>query len=95
MSLRNYGEFGQSFLIVRWSDVDGIHHVNAHKSATSDYKIAWGGRRDRDDWQDIEPTIHIPIDDFEIVDTERQPLSKQEEADLEEKFRSGKGWKVG
>lgn len=95
MSLRDYGEFGQSFLIVRWSDVDGIHHVNAHESSVSDYKIAWGGRQDRNDWQDIEPTIHIPINDFEIVDTERRSLSEQEEAELEATFRSGKGWKVG
>ena len=93
-ALCDYAKFGESFLFVRWEDFDGAYHVNEHEGSVTDYKIAWGGRRDRDDWQDMEPTIHIPIDHFEVVNTERASLSSQQIKVVNDKWRSGEGWRV-
>ena len=49
-----------SFLAVQWTD--GIRYIRLDEIKKFD--VAIGGRRDRDDAQDIEPVILIPIDDF-------------------------------
>jgi hypothetical protein len=49
-----------SFLAVQWTD--GIHYTRLDE--VKRFEVAIGGRRDRDDAQDIEPVILIPMDDF-------------------------------
>jgi len=52
----------ETFLIVRWTDkiarCDLLH---------CDYKVAMGGRRDRGDWQDIDPCCYIPLSEFTVI----------------------------
>ena len=53
-------EIGGKFLvIVKWSD--GIFY---HTQGWCDVTYGVGGRKDRGDWQDIEPVVHIPVTDF-------------------------------
>lgn len=46
-------------LLVQWSDKSGWVKIDP-----DGWSIKWGGRRDRADWQDSEPVVHIPISDF-------------------------------
>lgn len=48
------------FLMVRWTDAVGYIKMD------SGFSVAVGGRLDRNDWQDIEPVVHYPIDSFKI-----------------------------
>jgi hypothetical protein len=50
-------------LIVEWND--GIFRHVCDGTATRDIRV--GGRRDRGDWQDIEPVVHIPVEQFTEV----------------------------
>ncbi len=57
-------------IAVQWSDAFGCYtHTKAAK-----HRVAMGGRTDRGDAQDIEPVVHIPIEDFwwNFLDPERQ-----------------------
>ena len=49
-------------LVVRWEDALGYLTL-----PTSDYEIKMGGRRDRDDWQDIEPMAHFHVGSFQLL----------------------------
>lgn len=52
---------GKPFLlVVEWDDSLGYHVCDGR--AARDIRV--GGRRDRGDWQDIEPVVHIPVKDF-------------------------------
>ena len=49
-------------LIIEWLDVLGALEVK--KEHTLDVRIA--GRKDRDDWQDMEPMIFFPTNIFDF-----------------------------
>lgn len=52
---------GKPFLlIVEWNDGIGAHVCDGRAGRD----IRPGGRRDRGDWQDIEPVVHIPVEYF-------------------------------
>jgi len=48
------------FLIIAWDDFIGYIRI----SSLEGFKIAMGGRTDRDDDQDQEPMVHIPVEQF-------------------------------
>lgn len=68
--LVRYSRYGWSRLFVRWEDCDAV--VPVHE-ATTGYYVGFGGRdlKDRGDWQDQEPVVHIPMSAFEVLDLER------------------------
>ena len=49
-------------LLVQWAD--GMGWV---QMSNEDWNVRVGGRKDRNDWQDIEPVTHIPIREFKDV----------------------------
>ena len=52
---------GKPFLlVVQWNDFLGTHVCDG--KAAKDIRV--GGRRDRGDWQDVEPVVHIPVSSF-------------------------------
>ena len=51
-----------SVLIVKWTDKIG------YASFKYDWPVFVGGRKDRGDWQDVEPVAHIPLSDFKYLD---------------------------
>ena len=51
-----------SFLMVQWSDAWGYTPL----SGTID-SLTFGGRKDRSDWQDMEPVTLIGMDRFRII----------------------------
>ena len=51
-----------SMLCVSWQDQKGWLNL----TNLTDFKIGFGGRYDRNDWQDVEPVIYIPIHKFNI-----------------------------
>ena len=54
-------------LLVQWADSMGWVQM-----AGDDWKVRVGGRKDRNDWQDIEPVTHIPVGEFkEVVKREK------------------------
>lgn len=55
---------GQPFIIaVEWND--GLYTVNASKVVNAGaFFVGIGGRGDRDDAQDMEPCVFIPVDQF-------------------------------
>ena len=50
-----------SILLVKWKDKFGYTYFK------NDWPVMVGGRKDRNDWQDIEPVVHIPISEFKFV----------------------------
>lgn len=50
------------YFVVEFSD--GLYCVELTYLDTGYAVVTRGGRTDRDDWQDIEPVIRIPIDNF-------------------------------
>lgn len=58
--------FKPACLIVAWNDQIGIHKPSEHNG--SKYKIHIGGRLDRNRNGDLEPVVHIPINDFARID---------------------------
>lgn len=82
----------QSKLFVRWNDVSSVHEVSP---GGINYRIAWGGRSDRGDWQDSEPVVHIPVEDFEDLNIDIKPLDNSEHDRLVCLLDKGKSWKVG
>lgn len=50
-------------LAVRWEDKLGFIRV-----LKGSYKIKIGGRKDRNDWQDVEPMAHFNIKDFTMIE---------------------------
>jgi len=62
LSAREYSAFADvpSLLAVRWSDGDGFIDLHSMK----DFEIGFGGRADRNDSQDMEPVVFIPIENF-------------------------------
>jgi|TARA_Y100000296_G_scaffold59472_1_gene68662 hypothetical protein len=46
-------------LLVRWPD--GLYYF---KYCGNFFNIKWGGRKDRNDCQDMEPVVHIPSKEF-------------------------------
>jgi hypothetical protein len=59
----SYSSIGVNcLLLVQWSDQMGWVDMCKHK-----WDAKMGGRKDRGDWQDIEPVVHIPIFEFNIV----------------------------
>ena len=49
-------------LLVQWADAMGWVQMS-----NEDWSVRVGGRKDRNDWQDIEPVTHIPINEFKDV----------------------------
>jgi hypothetical protein len=49
-----------SFLLVKWTDCVGYMRLNDIKR----FYVSIGGRTDREDFQDIEPVVYIPTQDF-------------------------------
>lgn len=84
-------EFSDALLFVRWNDRDGLYEVNKHANPD----IRWGGRKDRGDWQDREPVVHIPVDDFELLDTKRKDFTEVGKERVIKVWKSGRGWAVG
>ena len=63
VAAKSYSDIGiNCILLVQWADQMGWIDMLNNKW---DAKI--GGRKDRGDWQDIEPVVHIPISEFNIV----------------------------
>ncbi len=50
-------------IAVQWSDQLGWHIANR----ITQPEVSIGGRRDRDDADDVEPVVHIPIDQFQTA----------------------------
>lgn len=50
-------------LVVQWTDCLGY----LTQEESSRYKIGTGGRYDRNDPQDIEPCIYIPVNEFKLI----------------------------
>ena len=64
VAAKSYSDIGiNCILLVQWADQMGWIDMLNNKW---DAKI--GGRKDRGDWQDIEPVVHIPISEFNIVE---------------------------
>jgi hypothetical protein len=51
----------KSILLVKWKDKLGYTYFR------NDWPVMVGGRTDRNDWQDIEPVVHIPISEFKFL----------------------------
>ena len=51
----------KSILLVKWKDKLGYTYFK------NDWPVMVGGRTDRNDWQDIEPVVHIPISEFKFL----------------------------
>mgnify|MGYP003630902216 CR=1 FL=1 len=51
-----------ALIIVEWEDCIGYTQLDG------DWIIKTGGRVDRNDWQDIEPVVHIPVTEFTILE---------------------------
>ena len=51
-----------ALLAVKWQDKSGYVYLNNLKDIT----IGFGGRFDRDDEQDREPVVYIPISQFKV-----------------------------
>jgi len=81
-----------AMLFVRWNDMDAVHNV---PSEHIKFEIAWGGRTDRNDWQDTEPVVHIPITEFDVLPLEREKLSTAGRERLSRMLSGGKPWTVG
>lgn len=90
--LVSYSGRQESLLFVRWNDEDAVHHIY---SGEIEYEIKIGGRKDRGDWQDIEPVVHIPVEAFVPLDLDREDLSHSDRERLGRLFRSGRPWVVG
>lgn len=55
---------GSPFILaVQWTDALG--YINIKSDTKFDIRI--GGRRDRNDWQDVEPMAHFSTRDFNIL----------------------------
>ena len=61
------------YLVVKWTDSlgwisfgSGEEVVDPRPGIISTKFVAWGGRSDRQDPQDMEPVIHFDIDDFRM-----------------------------
>ncbi len=54
-----------AILLVRWTDATGWWRIPVDSIAN--YRIRMGGTKRRNDKQDIEPLVEIPISEFEIV----------------------------
>jgi len=52
------------YLVVEWTDVVGWCQIPL---TLENYFIGIGGRFDRNDPEDLEPVVHIPITDFAIM----------------------------
>jgi hypothetical protein len=58
-----YNDIGiKCILLVQWTDEMGWVDLS-----NNEWPVKIGGRKDRGDWQDIEPVAHIPISEFNIV----------------------------
>jgi hypothetical protein len=51
------------YLAIQWQDRVG--YLRVLKGA---FDVRIGGRKDRDDWQDVEPMAHFKINDFTMCD---------------------------
>ena len=61
---RNFTQDGvKAVFIVGFSD-GSVYWHDFRVQEEGYYRITQGGRTDRNDWQDIEPVIHINLDDF-------------------------------
>jgi len=62
MAARSLSEASRlpSFLVVQWSD--SVAYIRM--DSLLDFEISIGGRRDRNDDQDIEPVVLIPVRNF-------------------------------
>tara|TARA_R110000751_G_scaffold64667_1_gene132729 strand:- start:2913 stop:3374 length:462 start_codon:yes stop_codon:yes gene_type:complete len=48
-----------TYLLVKWTDSSGWIKLEEQK-----WEVRFGGRQDRGDWQDMEPLINIPVEQF-------------------------------
>ena len=72
MSLRRYSILSDLpfVLLVRWQDQDAMFYESPATNNDVDsprFEVAWGGRQDREQDQDMNPLTHIPISMFEPV----------------------------
>ncbi len=51
-------------LAVRFQDCDKYTRLSDLSPKMLGKRIAMGGRKDRNDWQDVEPVCHIPMAEF-------------------------------
>tara|TARA_Y100000310_G_C20172212_1_gene574200 strand:- start:140 stop:574 length:435 start_codon:yes stop_codon:yes gene_type:complete len=65
LAARQFSEFAgvPSILAVKWKDASGFIVLNT----LEDFELGFGGRVDRDDSQDMEPVIFIPIKNFKVI----------------------------
>ena len=65
LAARQFSEFAgvPSILAVKWKDGSGFIVLNT----LEDFELGFGGRVDRDDSQDMEPVIFIPIKNFRVI----------------------------
>ena len=62
--LRLSGTFGKPFIIaVQFPD----QLLYAKALDFAGVALRWGGRSDREDWQDTEPVVYLPIDVFQPI----------------------------
>lgn len=55
-------------LVVRWADKMGWFDLSRLLANTSDFYM--GGRYDRQDSEDVEPVVYIPISQFQMIQLE-------------------------
>lgn len=53
-----------ALLVVQWPDLLAYCALSGLRRPLS---VTMGGRRDRGDWQDMEPVVHIPLEFFNRV----------------------------
>jgi|TARA_R110002020_G_scaffold38621_3_gene115864 hypothetical protein len=59
----------ETFLCVKWKDASG--YVSLSELPDEEVDISFGGRYDRNDWQDVEPLLNIHIGKFTIIGDRR------------------------
>lgn len=61
--LRLADDSGKPFILaVQWSDALGWIKIERSR-----FEVKIGGRRDRNDWQDVEPMAHFKTQDFQLI----------------------------
>tara|TARA_R110000772_G_scaffold94505_1_gene192450 strand:+ start:1681 stop:2103 length:423 start_codon:yes stop_codon:yes gene_type:complete len=63
LSAAQYRDFGiNCILLVQWTDKMGWVRM-----PNKEWLTKVGGRKDRGDWQDVEPVAHIPVSEFKVI----------------------------
>lgn len=64
MKGHDYDRVGiRAFVVIEW--LDGLYYLRLPVPLGRDHcRVEWGGRKDRNDAEDMEPVVHIPVEMF-------------------------------